>query len=961
MNNTAIIKTDGKAIKTVTEKYELSNLKFDIKGFLIEFTNDNTGIIYRYITRSDYNQRDENNGNASQTFNIGRYCDKNWFKSYKQEGLTYAQLKWRINENGNWKDNGLNDNWFDNQFEPAEINDYVEVEVVKFEPNYNTYFVNSRHKFQVLQDEDSNMLKLNYDINNDGKIDNLNDISIPPIVENPNDRLNNMPDGEFYTVNFVSNPTIQALSDTDERKEKIARLVTLIAFKVYGVYSEVLFNLNENEPNESIVRQLILGIESSWETGVLSDNATDADSILLELTEYRNALGNFYNALRYADFGQLNEYEKLRELFKIISISALGIIDISTRIEAINDNVNEDFDVEYILKILKSVQNNQSTEFFQNLSLYNYVSGNGNTTLDSLYSIIYRKCYSAFGLIGIGKEKWKTVMDEFYRIWLYSDFNPYDILGNLKDSYPPDNTFALQDDPILYTLNYQSSSTALIFQKTNFDFQFRQKFIDIYALDNGITYYIESIFNNTGPQGYLISSYNIFQPIVVQNSSENTNSIKFLQVRLEGQNANEFGGVIPLFYLKYIDDIKNVDNLETAAEVTFDVALTITGVGNLAKLRHLKHINKLGRVALGLEVAVPGQTLITYELAQGTAGLIEVSSSVASLWINHVNDYQNTSCNPVSPQYNEADCEWYKSFENWMLFLQIKSGVLDAVSSLAVKRGARALLTNPPSNFEPEALQILGRFADNNFTDLKNLFQLKLTDQTGILFQNVWDKLNDLPLSPINRQEEFILDFQGARKADLQILNENGGELVDYWNQIEHLRDSRRNVRFLEAYKYVNHPSVKRKLIEITEVNGKRVGGHVGSALFDDSKDLYAILDAEAIVIQKIKGNRIYKQVRKTSLTMKKSGSSDVRKKGWHTWIENITEQEFTEDIAYAFENKIKIKEELSNDGARRVSYKSRFKDGTKLTLITEDPYIIDELNDVFQNHLTSILLTPKF
>jgi len=262
--------------------------------------------------------------------------------------------------------------------------------------------------------------------------------------------------------------------------------------------------------------------------------------------------------------------------------------------------------------------------------------------------------------------------------------------------------------------------------------------------------------------------------------------------------------------------------------VVFDIALTFTGVGNLAKLRHLRHINRLGRVALGIEATVPGQTLIAYELAQGVAGTIEIGGSVASMWINHVTNYQATYCDTQSSQYNQAECDWYTSFDNWMLFLQLKSAAVDFASSVAIRNGARKLLTNPPSSFEPEALDIVAKFANQNFTDLKNIFQLKLTGELGTNASNVLSKLNDLPLSPINRQEEFIKDFQAASKQTLQKLDANSGELVDYWNEIHFLNTARKSPDFLTSYKQIkndqkllNHVHKGDISIEIVGVNTK--------------------------------------------------------------------------------------------------------------------------------------------
>lgn len=90
-------------------------------------------------------------------------------------------------------------------------------------------------------------------------------------------------------------------------------------------------------------------------------------------------------------------------------------------------------------------------------------------------------------------------------------------------------------------------------------------------------------------------------------------------------------------------------------------------------------------------------------------------------------------------------------------------------------------------------------------------------------------------------------------------------------------------------------------------------------------------------------------------------GTTSLRKKGVHTWIDGISKQEFTEDVAYAFTNKIFIIERLGGNGTREILYHTKFKDGTPVTLVFTEPHWIDEYNEVFSNHLTAILIEPTF
>ena len=695
------------------------------------------------------------------------------------------------------------------EFEEAEVGNQINVKILNYDLNLSNFYFQTKYTFNIEAVSQNSTIVKYYKTEN-------GEIYIPEnaISENEFVDLDETTGGKFYATHHL-HYTFQIGFQENEKKE-LLKILTKICFLIEHIKDDVFSKLVLNEPSGNEIHNLINNIVSDWksedETLIIIDSFTAAKE---ECLSYYNILKNFYNTLYFRDFTNYSGDSKIALLIKVLPTIAISLIPINIRILALNNLINSSFDSNEVIKILNSVTESQTNDFINALSVFNYVNGNGHSTFDNLFVALYNKFFS---FLGIGDmNAWKDAMGILYNIWIVSDFNPYDILGNVKEEYPPIETLQLEKPPII---NYESDSIALIFNSTNYDFKFRNKFIDIYPID-----YVAGIIPQT--LAYPVWSFTMFQPVVVQNSSKNTNSIKFLQVSLAENTNDEYGGVIPLFYLKFIDDIKYTDNIETSLEVTFDVALTFTGIGNISKLKHLRHINKLGRVALGLEASVPGQTLIWYELAQGGAGLIEISSSVASLWINHVNNYQNTFCNIDSPDYNQETCDWYRKFDNWMLFLQLKSGALDLAFSKAVKNGARDLLTSPPSNFEPEALAIVARFADQNFTDLKNLFQLKLTSIIGEN-SNIWNKLNDLPLNPVNKQEEFILDFQGAKKADLEKLNHNEAELFDYWTEIEHLHGMKRNILFLENYRSIkNLPELIEHAIRGSINRSKRfVGGH---------------------------------------------------------------------------------------------------------------------------------------
>ncbi|OCA80499.1 hypothetical protein BBH99_04015 [Chryseobacterium contaminans] len=215
----------------------------------------------------------------------------------------------------------------------------------------------------------------------------------------------------------------------------------------------------------------------------------------------------------------------------------------------------------------------------------------------------------------------------------------------------------------------------------------------------------------------------------------------------------------------------------------------------------------------------------------------------------------------------------------------------------------------------------------------------------------------------LNTQAKF--DSLSASEQII-FLTEHGGNFVRFkkdpnfinsWLEINN-HILRKQIDYLEAYSYVSDIHVIDKLAQIKSINGKWVGGHLGSELFDSSNDIYAILDPGTIPLSTPRGSRIYKQVRTTSITMT-DGITSKRKDGWHTWIEGISRQEFKEDVAFAYLNKINYLEEISPKGETYLRYVSKFQDGTPVKLVIIEPHWIDEYDDIFSHHLSAILIEP--
>jgi hypothetical protein len=97
--------------------------------------------------------------------------------------------------------------------------------------------------------------------------------------------------------------------------------------------------------------------------------------------------------------------------------------------------------------------------------------------------------------------------------------------------------------------------------------------------------------------------YHPFYPIFIENAEEQETEIKFDMI-------------IPAFLLKANEDKEFWHNAIKTGEYTLDVVTTLSGVGNLAKFRYLKHLGEAGSIIAKVKL---------------TAGIIEVTSGVTNL------------------------------------------------------------------------------------------------------------------------------------------------------------------------------------------------------------------------------------------------------------------------------------------------------------------------------------------
>lgn len=505
------------------------------------------------------------------------------------------------------------------------------------------------------------------------------------------------------------------------------------------------------------------------------------------LIEYRDYLIK-YKAWFLVNREKINTLTSAEKLYSVVghfSARALEVLEVKEKIRILDVFCTKsilgyylspgEFNEEHIvLKVIKSVTAQQAYDFLTQLAKSGEYSS-ANDKDKTLFELLYRKIGDE-GLFGLDDKNKFALINRLYLLWYISDYNPYEKYNLALTTSNTDSLYATLEDKIVFVP--YSSKKSWGFYTDNMDFDFSDGKIETdYDFSNWqieiLSAFIKA-FQGTNKYGY-------YQAVTFKNTDENEYAIQIPGIALEdkipGLSVNTFaeGVNLPLFYLKYIDDYGDNEDLWTGVGLTLDIVLTFTGIGNLAKLRHLRHVTKLGRLAIGKAVPAAERILATQAL-RGITGALELTSSIASLILTHYTDGCQIYINNVNQNYNESNSNveippqpsnpnynWCRNLDRWLMAVQLVSGGVDLVSQRVLSKTSKQLIENPndiPIDFPDDALVVISSYADVNGTFLTAFRQKRRLNITSELNNRIW-KANLGKTS-----QKFMLSFSVSEIED---------------------------------------------------------------------------------------------------------------------------------------------------------------------------------------------------
>jgi hypothetical protein len=667
-----------------------------------------------------------------------------------------------------------------------------------------------------------------YKVNYDGEtLLEKNEFGVPDILSlNPStiETSESLYNDYDTDVIFYQNNIHQAdrMSLTESERYYIAEAIIFSAISIRNIKNNVLPLLPQNDP---LVSDLISQQISYWETPLVGNTGGIFEGSLPDkIVRYHSNVSSFYN-LAIADQRIIEDEAGIRSIWRLLACldsSAMAALSIELRLDFL-----------WIIAKLKKLDDTFLTwepisfeGIVQNI-VWSVNISDANIFLDALLkkpdassdTTIFQYLFDETNDIGFSPNALNEILSHMCLLWLHSKYSYYKNgipQSTLTDSssiaevfqfmnqdttvYEEDNVTEEKYSNTPATLDYKSERFLWLFSDTSHDFVMRDEYIVVFK---DAEWY--------SPNPYDIDQtkvYHMYQGVSValhDNESSNELKLMFQQFAIDGQPT----AIVPIFYLAYIDYNKTVKNYTTAIQVAADIALTVTGIGNLLKLRHLFKLTGLGRMALTGETI--GETIFV-QLAKTT---IEIAPSVAQYYVEFQLNGYGTYCDINSPNYDAGKCAWYGEFSTFLMLVQIKAGVIEGTHQLMIRRAAKKLVNdvdNVPEGFNQLAWDALQMFA-YRLEDLEDSWKEALYQAFGTYDSNVWQKY--VALSTDERKIEFILDFANASEETLSTLNKNGGDLINYWDEIIHLTSHTYKIEFLEAYKRIK--TAERLNIEVFE------------------------------------------------------------------------------------------------------------------------------------------------
>ncbi|CAC9975538.1 EndoU domain-containing protein [Flavobacterium panici] len=971
MEQAAILKS-GEVIKLTG----LINPKYSIYGFLNSFEADVNGVTKKFRETVKENFRDVDLVGQIDKDVIGGFYEEDFFLEYLIDKNKLYQLK---------------DHKY--TFKSASAKDVIIVKKIKVETPYTDFCKIETYKWPYqpntqIVDYGTWQIKIPTGV-------------FPDPIGGANVQLNNTA-MQFY--NHKIGLFVTPLTDVNDKQAK-AFLIAKIAIQINSI--ENIFNTIELGTSSDF-GQYINSQKSEWSTQPIFVSPS------VEVFEdYMRNLTSFYEGF-YANQISIRKAPKKEQFYwlaRCLSAEALATVPMNDKVDLLENisdyshRLTESNNGEQLaIKIIESFtfssvpagDRNDLLDRLMKIQVYQvanvYNQTNTVDTQQTLFEILYSKIDDNrsgryYNIFNTDDNRKKFILT-LYKIWKSSKYNPkyadpsYTLGANAFGLFPESYYMKLIIDSgssIEKTKYYNSknSPAVLLYQSfgelndaflssTNIEYEIEGiKGRKITVLEKGETTITTNSPKDNNqhkmPYSYVYGIYDLFQPISIIGFKPDLDLIEFRNPKND-INIDDPTSRIPVFFLYYMQDYSNLKKIDFATMTAVEIALNLTGVGELSSLKYLNYLSKTRAVWTG--AATASETVLFWEAVSGVNGLIQFTAGNALAISSYIG---NTNPDPDIQKFTQK-------LNTFLGILTISSLVSNPFIKKRLYGAAADVLTQERKLItlgKPHGLDIDTMNAIRGIYDIDSLIDLmhlKLNNLPSYARETIITKFNSFSKDEqfaffnyfYNVQEEgkwIKMDFKHSRIVNGEIQQYTW---VDIWqNEIQFLKFYR-DYDFLDAYHNITNNRNLIKHVHKGDVSVTPIPGSSTSTEITGLHNQLEIINAPPY----IEGKWNFKD----PLNVKENSRGYVKakierhmgdiidpatNKKWENpfeppsrkymkakknesvfWPSSYSTQRINEEMAYAFSKKISRPSKQINT----LRFESKATDGQKI-IITKDKY----------------------
>ena len=806
----AVILHNGNAVR-ITEY--MSSYRFNTHGFLsrFEYLSEEGPIEYAYIKTSNLlGQAVDEFEFTNGYYRVDKYKE---YMSTRRVGRGWTVKLKEIRELQ--KDHGF-------VFEKARTGDTVKVRILNINISNLTYYSRTSYSFNHTEDKnyrrtDTFLERLNLSLLGDG---------ITSTVDTTGTYARAFFDRHITAINTLA----------ANKKEEFALAVILTSLRINAVVRKIFPILSFECAADSDVSLLITTIQNNWQNEALFNTIT-----FDKVERYRSNLNRLYSWAYKNELAIKNTKceDRLKLLIGFLSYKGLKVLPYNIKEKAItsiiddkiikrivNDYVpivsplfpvptfsSNEFNYdnqELVLKIIASITETKVDTFLDYLL---QVKDGDKTNYEFLYLSLDDSRLNNYPIVNWfikDRTNRKHYVYAIYQLWQQSKYMFYHIPSGQTASEDGLNSQAYflegQDGEdfyqkkfphLIFSTEENINSTPLYSRYITSNEYFEPKkdiegnIITINQVRKQRTIVISSLgdennyVSNPAPEIKEYGKFHLYQPITLMGYKANLD--------LEIPTGEDT--IIPSFLFHYAVDYDNIKDFDAAVSLAIEITGELVlfyftgGLGTLSKLKHLKHITKIGR-AIFVPSTLAGEQILLWEGLWAASETVTVLSAA----LFSASEFIRSTTNDLDEQ------ELQKELSEVLLRIMMIGGVASIATQAAIANATSKLVkrmedftaAGKPIPFHPDLERALKAVNSKNVLVIAN-FENKLSALFGSSDNFVYQQYLQFTKKA---KSAFLAEFNPVinNATFWNKINNANGELMLKWKKLFNLEIPERSI-----------------------------------------------------------------------------------------------------------------------------------------------------------------------